>query len=94
MRTKAAGDVYEWTEDYSAELNASDPADTITTSEWAATNGLVIDSDSHANGKTTAWISGGTDYTYATVTNTITTDQGRTYVKTLEFDVRPQTGCD
>ena len=93
MKDKAPADVYEWVEDYSAEMAATSPNDVISSSSWALTNGLVLDSNTKTGTTTTAWISGGRAYTYAEATNRIITTAGRTYNKTIVFDVKPQI-CD
>ena len=97
MRTKGATEILDYTEDYSAEMAATSPNDTIATSAWAVTNGLVIGNGqspitTHTNTTTTTtvWLSAGNAYSYAEATNTITTAAGRTFVRTITFDVRPQ----
>lgn len=62
-------------------------AETITTSTWTAQTGITIDSSSATTTTTTVWLSGGTARTVYTVTNRITTNQGRTDERTLHITV-------
>lgn len=62
-------------------------ADTIATSAWTVTGGLVIDSQSHTTTSTTVWLSGGT-VGLQRITNRITTAGGRTLERTVEMEVR------
>ena len=97
MKTKAANEVLDYVEDYSAEMAATSPNDTISTSVFTADNGVTIgDSSSPQNTYTnttttaTVWLSGGRNYTYANVTNTITTAAGRTFIRTQIIEIKPQ----
>jgi hypothetical protein len=97
VRTKGATEVLDYVEDYSTDMAATSPIDTIATSAWAVTNGLVIGNGaspltthSHTDNTATVWLSGGVAYSYAEVTNTIVTAAGRTIVRTITFDIRPQ----
>jgi hypothetical protein len=89
MKTMAAGDVYEWVEDYSAEMAATSPADTISESTWTV-SGFTAGTNDNTSSTTTQWLTALTNYTYASATNTIRTAAGRIYNKTLEFDISPQ----
>lgn len=51
--------------------------DTIATSEWAAVGGITIEQDSHTSTIATVWLSGGVAGGWYTVTNHITTADGR-----------------
>lgn len=61
--------------------------ETISASTWTA-DGVTVDSDTAGATSTTAWLSGGTAGTQATVTNRITTNQSRTDDRTLTIRVR------
>lgn len=62
--------------------------DTIATSVWLVPSGLTKDSDSHTDTKATVWLSGGSNGTQVAVVNRITTAQGRTEDRTLNFIIR------
>lgn len=59
----------------------------ITTSEIIASPGIVVESDSNTVAKATVWLSGGTAGQPYTVTNRITTNQGRTDDRTITIRV-------
>lgn len=61
-------------------------ADTITTSLWAATGGLTVNSHTSSSTTTTVWLSGG-NAGLQLVTNTITTSGGRTFERSVEIFV-------
>lgn len=96
MKEKGSNEVLDYTEDYSAEMAATSPNDTISTSTWEVTGGLRIGNlaspettDSKTTTTTTVWLNGGRDYSYALAINTITTAAGRTYVRRTVFDIKP-----
>jgi len=64
-----------------------DAGETISSSSWAVTGGdgqLAIESSSYDSaGPATVWLSGGTDGQDYIVENTITTSEGRTYVRSI-----------
>ena len=95
MRTIGTGETLDYIEDYSAEMAATSPDDTIATSTFAVVgSGLTVDSNSKTDTTTKVWITAtGPNYTYATVINTITTAGGRTFVRYAVFDIRP-VECD
>ena len=64
----------EWVWDWNEWL---DEGETITASEFFATVGLVIDSDSNTTKTATVWLTGGTAGQVYQVTNRITTSTGR-----------------
>lgn len=53
--------------------------ETISTSTWVVPSGITKDSDSNTTTTTTVWLSGGTAGVHYTLTNRVTTSQGRTY---------------
>lgn len=66
-----------------------DDADTITSSSWAVTpSGLTLGENQYASGITTVWVSGGTSRETYTITNTITTESGRTIERSVRLPVR------
>lgn len=98
MKVKDPNEVLDWTEDYSAEMAATSPNDTISTSTWAVTGGLKIGDNSSPQNTTsktttttTVWLNGGRSYRYAQAINTITTAAGRTYRRVVDFDIKPIT---
>lgn len=71
--TKRPDEVRDYEIDWSSFL----AEDTISTST-VAVSGVTLDSDNNDDTTVTVWLSGGTDKTIATVTNTIETAGGRT----------------
>jgi len=64
--------------------------DTIVASEWEADTGVTVDSDEFTTTLTTAFISGGSIHKSYNITNTITTDGGRTTSRSIRIDVVPK----
>lgn len=92
----AAGEFFKApgaTEDFAVDwARANDPwletGETITTSTWDVPTGLTQGATSHTTTAATVWLSGGTlDRTYS-VSNTITTSQGRTDVRTITVTIK------
>lgn len=74
--TKDANAALDYTLDWSQWLTGGD---TLASSTWITAIGLTVDSDRlDADNTTTVWLSGGTAGRSYTVTNRITTDDGRT----------------
>jgi len=63
--------------DYAIHWSAWLDTDTITDSEWTATEGITVDSSSFTDTVSTVWLSGGTAGESYIVTNHITTVAGR-----------------
>lgn len=62
--------------------------ETITTSSWTVPTGITKDSETHADGLATVWVSGGTiGQTYRLV-NTIVTSGGRTAQRSIDVSVQ------
>lgn len=61
--------------------------DSIASSAWTAGAGIVVDSDTFIALQTTVWLSGGVAGTTYTVTNTITTNAGRTLERSFRVVV-------
>jgi hypothetical protein len=75
---------YRW--DWSAWLAVGD---NIATHDVVITSGnVVLDSDSHDTDSVTAWVSGGTAGTTATLTARITTAQLRTDDRTITLHIQ------
>lgn len=72
--------VLDYTFDWSDWLEGV--SDSISTASVTA-SGATVESSSHANGLVTAWVSGGTDGTTASVTCRIVTADGRTEDRTI-----------
>lgn len=62
--------------------------DTIQSSSWTVTGGLVIQAESNDDETATVWVSGGTPGVECFATNTITTVGGRTDDRTIRILVR------
>lgn len=82
---KDPSDVLDYAVDWSRWLT---DGDTVTASTWDVPAGLTKGADSHASGKATVWLSGGTAGQQYVVTNHITTTQGRQADKSLTVNVR------
>ncbi len=65
-------------------------SETITASTWTVPTGITqtTPAPSVASGKTTIWLSGGTTGTRYTITNHVTTSQGRQGERSFTVDVR------
>lgn len=62
-------------------------SETITTIDVEAT-GVTLDSSAHADGISTAWVSGGAVHTQATVRHRITTSAGRIDDRTIKLSIQ------
>lgn len=87
--TKDPDAVLDYTIDWTAWLPAND---TITASTYTvnsdANDAVVVDDTSHANHTTTVWLSGGKVGERYTVTNHITTTQGRQDDRSLTITIK------
>lgn len=81
---KDPDEVLDYVRDWTAVLDG----DTIATSTWTPDDGITVDSNSHDTTTATAWISGGILGATHLVLNRITTAGGRTFDKTLRFQIR------
>jgi hypothetical protein len=63
------------------------PLETIVTSTVTASPGISVDSSTNSTSKVTVWLSGGTSGRIYTVTNLISTNQGRTDERTITIRV-------
>lgn len=63
----------------------NDGADAITSSSWTVPAGITKDSDSYSSTYTTIWLSGGTSGNSYEVTNTVTTQKGRTFKQSIRI---------
>lgn len=80
---KHSGATLDYRIDWSAWLDT----DTIATSTWSADPGITKQADFHDSHAATVWLSGGTAGQSYTVTNTITTADGRTEQRALTIIV-------
>jgi len=81
-------EVLDYDIDWSQRL---DTGDTITGSTWEIADDdatLTIDSNSFSNTATKVWLSEGTLGSVYKLTNTITTDDGRTMEQTVKLKIR------
>lgn len=62
--------------------------DSIVTSLWSVPAGITQDSATFSGTYTTIWLSGGTNGQSYEVTNTITTEQGRTFKQSIRIRVK------
>lgn len=81
---KDPGAVLDWVFDWTRWLQEGE---TIFSSTFSATAGITINSSTHANTYTTVWLQGGAQKVYS-LTNTITTTQGRTDRRTITIKVK------
>jgi hypothetical protein len=90
MKEMGTAEELEYVEDYAADMAATDPDDTISSSSWAVNNGLILGTDSNTTTTATAWVTfSGDSWTKCGLTNTITTAGGRTFVRTLVILIKP-----
>lgn len=84
---KTAASKVDYTVDWSPDMAADE---IISTSTWAADDGITVETDSKTNQSTTVWVSGGTAGVKYKVTNTIVTNNNpaRTLQKTLVIPVK------
>lgn len=76
--------------DYSVDWASWLGADTLSTSTWVISGPdslLVEDSSGKSSTATTVWLSGGTLYRQYTVTNRVTTTEGRTDDRSITVDL-------
>ena len=78
--TKDPDAILDFSVDWSTWLNEGE---TITASAWTVPTGLTLDSSTFDDTGATAWLSGGTHRRTYTVTNRITTSDGRTDDRSL-----------
>ena len=65
----------------------TDVGDTVTGSTWVVETGITKDSYTRTTDSTTIWLSGGTAGVEYTLTNRVTTGQGRTYEQSILVNV-------
>lgn len=82
---KTPGDVCDFVIDYTTDLEAVAPNDTLATSSWVKVGNIVIDDDTGRD-DTRAWVwvsGGGRVGEISRLVNTVTTVGGRQFVRTL-----------
>lgn len=87
--------MYSWpdkdpqeTLDYRLNWRALIPAgDRIISSSWTTPTGITIGARTYTDYTTTQWLSGGSDGSTYTFTNTITTQAGRVLERTVQITV-------
>lgn len=77
--------VLDWTWDWSSWLQTSED---VISSSFSATPGITIDTDTNTTTTATVWLSGGTPGVPYLITNTITTNQGRTDERSITIRVK------
>lgn len=77
--------VLDWHFDWTDWLSSGE---TITSSNFFVTSGLVVNSTSFTSSNTTIWLAGGSAGTPYTVTNRISTNQGRTDDRSVTVRVK------
>jgi len=83
--TKSNGGVLDYAFNWSDVIQ---PTETISTSNWVMSSlDLTLISQSLSGVISTAFISGGRDNYYYTLTNTVSTDQGRTWERVMNLKV-------
>ena len=83
FRLKSQSEVLDYVEDWATWLGA----DTISSSAWSVTGGLVVDTETNTTTTATVWLSGGTFGATGEATNTIVTAGGRTATSILTVRV-------
>ena len=87
--TKTVQGVRQEVIDWSPEMSLSSPIDTIATSTWTASDGLVVDTDSNTTSTATCTQSGGRLGAYCELRNFIVTAAGYHYDKTIIVEITP-----
>lgn len=85
LKTKDPNAVLDYQISWASWLGTSE---TISSSDWIVDSGITKDTASNTTTTATIWLSGGTDKIDYTVTNRITTNQGRTNDQSLLIQVR------
>ena len=84
MIVKVPAEKLDYSIDFSALLSENE---TIQSSTWTIPSGLTVWSASISTPYATQWLSGGTAGTKYTVTDTIVTNQGRTFARSFQIAV-------
>lgn len=86
---KKPGEVKDFKINWARKLlvNGEDAGDTVSSSSWAVETGIVKDSDTSTTTTTTIWLSGGTAGVEYTLTNHVTTAQGREFEESILVNV-------
>lgn len=85
LEPKDPQDIIDYRIDWSGWLR---DGDTIIASEWTVPDGIVSEQDSFNTTSTTIWLSGGSAGQSYSLTNHITTTQGREKDKTITVRVK------
>lgn len=85
---KDPADVLDYSIDWSAQLALPTEPDTIESVTWTVPSGLTKESQSHAEGIATAWLSGGVSGREYLVACRIVTAGGRTLERSARLLVR------
>ena len=83
--SKSSGGILDYSLDYGSVIISGE---SISSSNWSVSStDLTVVSSSIDNDITTAFISGGKNNYFYVLTNTIATNQGRTFVRTINMKV-------
>ena len=83
--SKSSGGILDYAVDWGSVIVSGE---SINTSSWTVSStDLTVVSDSTSGVTTSAFISGGKNNYYYVLTNTIVTDQSRTFVRTINMKV-------
>jgi len=83
--SKSSGGILDYAVDWGSVIASGE---SINTSSWTVSStDLTVVSDSTSGVTTSAFISGGKNNYYYVLTNTIVTDQSRTFVRTITMKV-------
>ena len=80
--------VLDYSITYADIMALTSPNDTIFSSSWAGSDGLVVDSNSKTDTTTTVFVSGGRVGAYCNLVNTIVTTADRTYERTIVVEIK------
>ena len=87
--TKPNADTRKESINWLPEMSLTSPIDTISTSSWAASDGLTTASPTKTDSTTTVRILTGRLGAYCNLVNTVVTASGETYTKTLIVEITP-----
>ena len=83
--SKSSGGILDYAIDWGSVIASGE---SISSSSWTVSSSdLTVVSDSTSGVTTSAFISGGKNNYYYVLTNTIATDQSRTFVRTIDLKV-------
>jgi hypothetical protein len=85
---KSPNETLDYVVNWSLTLETDEVITNSTFTCDTSSSGVTISSQSHNTTQCLVWLTGGTDGKTATIVNTITTNQNRTYTRTVLLPIR------